>query len=163
MSDARARRLRPRTRAQRRTEAGAPKLIPVPSLLRSLLSEHLDPGYAAAAAERSAGSTTAEPVWRRGWQVLAALLVATVFAAAVAQARPTAPGVRESQQVLAGSVRSAEETTNQAISPPRPRCAEARRRTARRLDGRRRGQAAARQTSTARAPRRRRRRSSGPG
>ena len=30
----------------------APKLIPVPSLLRSLLSEHLDPGYAAAAASQ---------------------------------------------------------------------------------------------------------------
>ena len=31
-------------------EAGRPTLIPVPSLLRSLLSDHLDPGYAAAAA-----------------------------------------------------------------------------------------------------------------
>ena len=31
-------------------QAGAPTLIPVPSLLRSLLSDHLDPGYAAAAA-----------------------------------------------------------------------------------------------------------------
>ena len=29
-----------------------PQRIPVPSLLRSLLSEHLDPGYAAAAAAR---------------------------------------------------------------------------------------------------------------
>ena len=28
-------------------EADAPTLIPVPSLLRSLLSDHLDPGYAA--------------------------------------------------------------------------------------------------------------------
>lgn len=33
-------------------EAHAPKRIPLPSLLRSLLSEHLDPGYAAAAAAR---------------------------------------------------------------------------------------------------------------
>ena len=31
-------------------EADAPTLIPVPSLLRALLSDHLDPGYAAAAA-----------------------------------------------------------------------------------------------------------------
>ncbi|HYB80548.1 MAG TPA: hypothetical protein VED43_02615, partial [Mycobacterium sp.] len=30
-------------------EAARPRLIPVPSLLRALLSEHLDPGYAAAA------------------------------------------------------------------------------------------------------------------
>ena len=33
-------------------EAGRPQFIPVPSLLRALLSEHLDPGYAAAAAKR---------------------------------------------------------------------------------------------------------------
>ena len=32
--------------------ADGPTLIPLPSLLRSLLTEHLDPGYAAAAAER---------------------------------------------------------------------------------------------------------------
>ena len=37
-------------------EAGAPTLIPVPSLLRSLLSDHLDPGYAAAAARTRAGA-----------------------------------------------------------------------------------------------------------
>ena len=36
-------------------EANRPTLIPVPSLLRSLLSEHLDPGYAAAAKTRRAG------------------------------------------------------------------------------------------------------------
>ena len=30
-------------------EADKPTLIPVPSLLRSLLSDHLDPGYAAPA------------------------------------------------------------------------------------------------------------------
>ena len=35
--------------------AGRPQLIPVPSLLRALLSEHLDPGYAAAAAQRDRG------------------------------------------------------------------------------------------------------------
>jgi uncharacterized protein YlxW (UPF0749 family) len=89
--------------------AGRPQLIPVPSLLRALLSEHLDPGYAAAAAERSA-----TPPGRRArafgwvWQALAAALVATVFAAAVAQARSVAPGVRTAQQLLATSVRSTE-------------------------------------------------------
>ena len=91
-------------------EAGAPTLIPVPSLLRSLLSDHLDPGYAAAAAEQSG-----RPKGRlatASWQVLAALAVATVFAFAVAQAQATAPGVRETQQVLAGSVRSAEAATS---------------------------------------------------
>ena len=50
-------------------------------------------------------------VWL-AWQALAALLIATVFAAAVAQARSVAPGVTTAQQVLADSVRSAEGTTD---------------------------------------------------
>lgn len=90
--------------------ASRPTLIPVPSLLRALLSEHLDPGYAAAAAKRGGDA----PKSARGrafgwfWQALAALLIATVFAAAVAQARSVAPGVRTAQQLLLGNVRSAE-------------------------------------------------------
>ncbi|GBG38893.1 DUF881 domain-containing protein [Mycobacterium montefiorense] len=88
-----------------------PTLIPVPSLLRALLSEHLDPGYAAAAQRR--GDTTAAPTGRTRvfgwlWQGLAAMLVATVFAAAVAQARSVEPGVRTAQQLLVRSVRSTE-------------------------------------------------------
>jgi uncharacterized protein YlxW (UPF0749 family) len=90
-------------------EADRPQLIPVPSLLRSLLSEHLDPGYAAAAAERAAGAK-ARPRW--GWQAAAALLIAVVFAAAVAQARSVAPGVKQTQQMLVASVRGAEANTN---------------------------------------------------
>jgi uncharacterized protein YlxW (UPF0749 family) len=43
---------------------------------------------------------------------LAALLVATVFAAAVAQARLVAPGVSAAQRVLASSVRSEEAATS---------------------------------------------------
>ena len=92
-------------------EADKPTLIPVPSLPRSLLSEHLDPGYAAGAERKAAGATRA--TWQAwAWQVAGALLIALVFAAAVAQARSTAPGVRETQQVLAASARSAEATTN---------------------------------------------------
>jgi uncharacterized protein YlxW (UPF0749 family) len=89
-----------------------PTLIPVPSLLRALLSEHLDPGYAAAAEKRS---RTATPRTARArafgwlWQALAAMLAATVFAAAVAQARSVEPGVRSAQQLLVRSVRSTED------------------------------------------------------
>jgi uncharacterized protein YlxW (UPF0749 family) len=95
-------------------EAGRPQLIPVPSLLRALLSEHLDPGYAAAAAKRDPSGTPQMgrawvPDWI--WEALAALLVATVFAAAVAQARSVAPGVTAAQQVLARSVRAEEVAT----------------------------------------------------
>lgn len=95
-------------------EAGAPTLLPVPSLLRSLLSEHLDPGYAAAAAERREHPQPRNRAAGWAWQVLAAVAVATVFALAVGQAQATAPGVRESRQVLAGSVKSAEAATGDA-------------------------------------------------
>lgn len=89
----------------------SPPPTPVPSLLRALLSDHLDPGYAAAAERRRTGRPRS--AWStRAWQALAALLVATVFGAAMAQARTTAPGVSAAQEVLAASVRSAERTTD---------------------------------------------------
>ncbi|MGX9792053.1 DUF881 domain-containing protein [Mycobacterium sp. MMS18-G62] len=91
-------------------DADKPTLIPVPSLLRSLLSDHLDPGYAAAAEAKAAGkSRTWWQAW--AWQLAGAFVIAVVIAAAVAQARSTAPGVQESQHVLAGSVRSLEART----------------------------------------------------
>jgi uncharacterized protein YlxW (UPF0749 family) len=93
--------------------AARPQLIPVPSLLRALLSEHLDPGYAAAAAKRAGAVSAArgrDRSLRWLWQALAALLIATVFAAAVAQARSVAPGVRNAQQLLVENVRSSEAT-----------------------------------------------------
>ncbi|TGD88175.1 DUF881 domain-containing protein [Mycolicibacterium sp. CH28] len=98
--------------AGRANQQGPANLTPLPSLLRSLLTEHLDPGYAAAAAERRRTGRSRRPAADRAWQALAALLIAVVFAAAVAQARSTAPGVSAAQQVLAASVRSAEGTTD---------------------------------------------------
>lgn len=93
-------------------DASAPQRIPVPSLLRSLLSEHLDPGYRAAAEARGDGDRRPRVVeW--GWQVAAAVLVATVLGLAAAQAQIAAPANREAQQVLAGSVRAAEATDDQ--------------------------------------------------
>ena len=96
-------------------EGHAPMLIPVPSLLRALLSEHLDPGYAAAAERRKDGATRGR--WpNRGWQLLAGLSVAAVFATAAAQAQSVAPATRETQHVLADGVRSAEATTADATA-----------------------------------------------
>jgi uncharacterized protein YlxW (UPF0749 family) len=93
-------------------EAGRPQRFAVPSLLRSLLSEHLDPGYAAAAAARDRRGTAGRArISGWAWEALAALLVATVFAVAFAQARSLAPGMRDAQQVLATNVRSAEDVT----------------------------------------------------
>jgi uncharacterized protein YlxW (UPF0749 family) len=92
--------------------ADRPTKIPVPSLLRSLLTDHLDPGYAAAAQAKAGGRRRAW--WQAlAWQIAGALLIAALFAVAVAQARSTAPRVRESQQVLAGSVRSAQIATDE--------------------------------------------------
>jgi uncharacterized protein YlxW (UPF0749 family) len=89
--------------------ADKPTLIPVPSLLRSLLSDHLDPGYAAAARAKAAGRV--RPWWQAwAWQLAGAALLVTVFAVAMAQARATAPGMRETQQALAATVRGAEST-----------------------------------------------------
>jgi uncharacterized protein YlxW (UPF0749 family) len=92
--------------------AARPTLIPVPSLLRALLSEHLDPGYAAAAERRASKATPhtgRTRVFGWLWQALAAMLVATVFAAAVAQARSVEPGVHTAQQLLVRSVRATED------------------------------------------------------
>lgn len=96
-------------------EAGRPQLIAMPSLLRALLSEHLDPGYAAAAARRDRCATSrAGRAHLAGWtwQAIAALLVAVVFAAAVAQARLVAPGVSAAQQVLLRNVRAEQASTS---------------------------------------------------
>ncbi len=93
--------------------AGRPEKLPVPSLLRSLLTDHLDPGYAAAAAERRADPQPRRRVRHAMWQVLAALTIASVFAVAVAQAQSVAPATREAQQVLAGNVRSAQITADE--------------------------------------------------
>lgn len=95
--------------------ANAPTFIPVPSLLRSLLSDHLDPGYAAAAKRRVAGSPqTRGSSW--GWQLLAGLMVAAVFAAAAAQAKSVAPAAQETRNVLAAGVRGAQAATNDATA-----------------------------------------------
>jgi uncharacterized protein YlxW (UPF0749 family) len=96
-------------------QARKPTLIPVPSLLASLLSDHLDPGYQAAADAKKLGKQRKS--WQTwGWQIAGAVLIAAVLVAAVAQARSTAPGVRESQHVLSGSVRSAETEVDDAAT-----------------------------------------------
>jgi uncharacterized protein YlxW (UPF0749 family) len=120
-------------------EANRPTLIPVPSLLRSLLTDHLDPGYAAAAKAKAGGRRrTWWQAW--AWQLCGALLVAAVFAAAVAQARSTAPGVRESQQVLSGSVRAAEAATNDVTARRNALAAQVDTERRSRLEGDERGQ-----------------------
>ena len=68
------------------------------------------------------------------------MLIAVVFAVAVAQARTTAPGVRETQQVLAGSVRSAEVATDRLASRRDALAAQVDAERRKRLEGDARGQ-----------------------
>jgi uncharacterized protein YlxW (UPF0749 family) len=96
-------------------EADAPTLIPVPSLLRSLLSDHLDPGYAAAAERRKDGKRRRRPS-ELAWQLCAGLAVATVFATAAAQAESVAPATRTAQQALAARVRAADTSTRDSTA-----------------------------------------------
>jgi uncharacterized protein YlxW (UPF0749 family) len=93
-------------------EANAPTLIPVPSLLRSLLSDHLDPGYAEAAERRTSRPRGRAADW--AWQLCAGLAVAAVFAVAAAQAQSVAPAAMQTQHVLADGVRSAEQSARDA-------------------------------------------------
>lgn len=119
--------------------ANRPTLIPVPSLLRSLLSDHLDPGYQAAADAKEQGQHRKR--WQTwAWQITGAVLIALVFVAAVGQARSTAPGVRETQHVLSGSVRSAEAAVADASSRRDALAAEVDTEQRQRLEGDARGQ-----------------------
>lgn len=95
--------------------ADAPAKIPVPSLLRSLLTDHLDPGYRAAAARVAAGQRR-PPAAEWGWQLVGGLAVAVVFAVAAVQARSSESATRQSQHVLSGSVRVAEARTRSATT-----------------------------------------------
>lgn len=119
--------------------ANRPTLIPVPSLLRSLLSDHLDPGYQAAADAKEQGQQRKR--WQTwAWQITGAVLIALVFVAAVGQARSTAPGVRETQHVLSGSVRSVEAAVADASSRRDALAAEVDTEQRQRLEGDARGQ-----------------------
>ena len=120
-------------------EAGAPTLIPVPSLLRSLLSEHLDPGYAAAAERERAGGARRAGRWPTvGWQAAgrAADRDGVRRRRRAGPVRPR-PASRETQQVLAGSVRSAEAADGRRDRPPRRAGRRGRRRAAQPARGRR--------------------------
>lgn len=85
--------------------ADAPTKIPVPSLLRSLLTDHLDPGYRAAAA-RGGPRRRGPAEW--AWQLVGGLAIAAVFAVAVLEARSAESATQQSQHTLSGNVRSAD-------------------------------------------------------
>ena len=104
-----ARWLRPRRRTQR---ARGGRADADPGAVAAAIAAVRPPRPRLRGGGRAAQRTARSPA--AGWPPRAGRcwprwLIATVFAVAVAQAQATAPGVREAQQVLADSVRSAED------------------------------------------------------
>lgn len=71
--------------------ANRPKRNPVPSLLRTLLSDHLDAGYLEAAQARKNGAKPRSRLAEWGWQAIAAIAIAVVFARQSLEPRVSPP------------------------------------------------------------------------
>ncbi len=85
---------------------------PEPSLLRSLLSDHLDPGYAAAARRRTHGPAPARPAdggrWRASavvWTLAGLLTAGVVFGIAAADRAERSGGDASTDRAIAQDVR----------------------------------------------------------
>ncbi|ALU70864.1 membrane protein [Rhodococcus erythropolis R138] len=82
---------------------------PVPSLLRSLMTEHLDPGYEATAFERQHEHTTNRSSKTGPWLALGALLIGFIVAVSAVQATKQVTGTEEVRSELVAKVRDAED------------------------------------------------------
>ncbi|MFZ2172472.1 MAG: DUF881 domain-containing protein [Rhodococcus sp. (in: high G+C Gram-positive bacteria)] len=91
----------------KRTDIGI-RRNPVPSLLRSLMTDHLDPGYGAAAEDREQGHSRRTRVSSRVWIAIGALLVGLVFSVAYRQAVERVPGTEQVRTELLSKVHDAE-------------------------------------------------------
>lgn len=80
---------------------------PVPSLLKSLLEDHLDPGYAASAAE----GTQTSPVAARLWLVVGVALTGLVLGIGYAQNETVEAGTDHTRTEILRSLRAGEERT----------------------------------------------------
>ncbi|MGF0310209.1 DUF881 domain-containing protein [Rhodococcus sp. IEGM1428] len=81
---------------------------PVPSLLTSLLTDHLDPGYAAAAAERTAQHTRKPRVPAALWLLTGAVVVGLIFGVALSQLASGAAEVDRAGADASAAVRAAQ-------------------------------------------------------
>ena len=68
---------------------------PQPSLLRSLMTEHLDPGYSAAARARASGKLRNKPTANALWFVAGIALISFVITAAYAHTLERVPGTEQ--------------------------------------------------------------------
>ncbi len=82
---------------------------PVPSLLKSLLEDHLDPGYAAAAADRAAGRAFSSPTRTRIWLVIGSILAGLVLGVAYAENTDREPGADQARTEILDSLRTSDE------------------------------------------------------
>ncbi|CAM5280767.1 hypothetical protein MAUB1S_04662 [Mycolicibacterium aubagnense] len=100
--------------------ADEPVRIPVPSLLRSLLTDHLDPGYAAAAERRKAAGESARRRRSRlaegAWLLVGVAAVSVVFVTAAQHAVSMAPATTQTQHVLSANARTAEGRTRDSTA-----------------------------------------------
>jgi uncharacterized protein YlxW (UPF0749 family) len=100
--------------------ADEPVRIPVPSLLRSLLTDHLDPGYAAAAERREASGDSARRTRSRladgAWLLVGVAAVSVVFGTAAQHAVSMAPATTQTQHVLSANARTAEGRTRDSTA-----------------------------------------------
>lgn len=92
------------------TGSGHVKRNPVSSLLRSLMTDHLDPGYAEEARLQASGQRKAPSrVVAVGWLVLGTLAVGLVFGISGAHEARRAPDTMRIQQQMADDVRAQQE------------------------------------------------------
>lgn len=82
---------------------------PVPSLLKSLLEDHLDPGYAASAADRAAGRPSTSPRASRAWLGAGGLLAGLVIGVAYAQNADVQAGTDSTRAEILDSLRAGDE------------------------------------------------------
>lgn len=99
-------------------DRGGPRRNPTPSLLKSLLFDHLDPGYAAANRARVPGSS--KPFRRRAWIALGGVVIGGLFGVAAAQASRQAPDRAHERSQLADEVRRTQ-TGNEDLARTRAR------------------------------------------
>ncbi|WP_072690068.1 DUF881 domain-containing protein [Rhodococcus marinonascens] len=83
---------------------------PVPSLLKSLMNDHLDPGYEAAAKDREQGHSRPSRVGRQLWIGIGALLVGLVLSVAYRQAVERLPATEQVQTEILRKVHQVEDS-----------------------------------------------------
>lgn len=88
---------------------------PVPSLLKSLLEDHLDPGYAAAAADRDTGHPTTA-TRARTWLTVGLVITGLVLGVAFAHNRDNDPGTDDTRAEILATLTDADARIDSAVA-----------------------------------------------